>query len=437
MNELASLLNEQICSVNPVAFDMLSDLGKRIYFPSKGILSQSGEAKKLADKYNATIGTALNGKTAMNLPCLMDSLPGISPNDALLYAPSYGQKPLREAWKAKLLHDNPSLKGVNFSLPVVANGLTHALSLVGDLFVNAGDTVLMPNLNWDNYLLNFEDRLGANLEFFTFFEGDHMNTRGFAERMAKVAAGEKILVILNFPNNPTGYTPSEKEGNELASALIAAAERGAKVIALVDDAYFGLFYAEDAMKESLFCKIAGKSRNLMAIKADAATKECYVWGLRVGFLSFAIGGADTPDSPFFAAMEAKAAGLVRALVSNCSALSQKLVTTALTNPDFYAQRQGCADIMRKRYERVVEAFKKHPEYSEYFEAYPFNSGYFMCIHFHALEANTVRKHLLEKYGTGCIALGKENLRVAFSSLNEDQVEPVFEIIAQACKDLAK
>lgn len=437
MNELAEILNEQICSVNPVAFEMLSELGKRMFFPSKGILSQAGEAKQLAKNFNATIGTALEGKNAMNLPCVMESLPGFTPNDALLYAPSYGQKPLREAWKAKILHDNPSLQGVPFSLPVVANGLTHALSLVGDLFVNPGDTVLMPNLNWDNYLLNFEDRLQAKLEFFQFFDGEGMNTKGFAARMAKVAAGEKILVILNFPNNPTGYTPSEKEGQELADALLAAAERGAKVIALVDDAYFGLFYAEDAMRESLFTKIANKSKNLMAIKADAATKECYVWGLRVGFLSFAIGGADTEDSPFFRAMEAKTAGVVRALVSNCSALSQKIVTKALTNPEFYNQRQHCSDVMRGRYERTKAAFAAHPEYAEYFQPYPFNSGYFMCVHFKSLDANTVRLHLLEKYGAGGISIGKENFRIAFSSLNEDQIEPLFETVYKACQDLAK
>ena len=51
MNDLAYHLNEQICSVNPIVFEMLSSLGKRIYFPSKGILSQSAEAHKLAKNF--------------------------------------------------------------------------------------------------------------------------------------------------------------------------------------------------------------------------------------------------------------------------------------------------------------------------------------------------------------------------------------------------
>ncbi len=437
MNELAVRLQEQICSVNPTVYEMLSGLGKRMYFPSKGILSQSAEAKKLAGNFNATIGTALENKTAMNLPCVMDSLPGIPPNDALLYAPSYGIKSLREAWKAKILHDNPSLAGVPFSLPVVTNGLTQALSLVGDLFVDPGDVVLMPDLNWDNYLLNFDDRLQADLRFFPLFNRDGgMGVDGLKALLDQAKPGEKRLVILNFPNNPTGYTPSEAEGQALADALLAAAERGVRIVALVDDAYFGLFYAPDSMKQSLFVKLANRSRNLVAIKADAATKECYVWGLRVGFLSFAVGGADSDDCPLFSALEAKAAGEIRATVSNCSALSQRVVDRALRNPAFYDQREHCAQIMRERYQETVKVFQDHPEYAEHFRPYPFNSGYFMCIHLNALGADAVRRHLLDHYGAGTIAMGEQNLRVAFSSLNLDQVAPLFQVIYQACRDLA-
>lgn len=437
MNELAIQLQEKICSVNPVAYEMLSALGKRIYFPSKGILSQSAEARKLAGRFNATIGTALEGKTAMNLPCVMENLPGFSPNDALLYAPSYGVKSLREAWKRKILHDNPSLEGVPFSLPVVTNGLTHALSLVGDLFVDPGDKVLLPDLNWDNYLLNFQDRLQADLCFFPLFQEGKMGLRGLAALLEEARPGEKRVVILNFPNNPTGYTPSEQEGQAIAQTLLEHAQRGVRIVALVDDAYFGLFYAPDAMRESLFCKLAHRSPNLLAIKADAATKECYVWGLRVGFLTFAMGGADSEDSPLFAALEAKAAGEVRALVSNCSALSQRVVDKALRDPRFYEQREHCAQVMRERYLLTCKAFQEHPEYQEHFRPYPFNSGYFMCLRFLELPAERVRRHLLDHCGVGAIAIGDRNLRVAFSSLNQDQIEPLFQTIYEACRDLAK
>ena len=55
MNPLALDLNEQLSKSNPEVADMLSDLGKLMYYP-KGILSQSAEAK--STQYNATIGMA-------------------------------------------------------------------------------------------------------------------------------------------------------------------------------------------------------------------------------------------------------------------------------------------------------------------------------------------------------------------------------------------
>ncbi|MBP5300882.1 MAG: aminotransferase class I/II-fold pyridoxal phosphate-dependent enzyme [Victivallales bacterium] len=433
-NELANALNDQIQAVNPVAFEMLSALGKRMYFPSKGILSQSAEAKSLAKKFNATIGTALAHSQAMCLPCVMDSLPGFSPNDALLYAPSYGQKPLREAWKAKILHDNPSLAGLPFSLPIVTNGLSQALALAGDLFIDPGDTVLLPDMNWDNYLLNYSDRLQAKLQYWSFFQDGRLNTGAFARELDRFAAGQKVFVVLNFPNNPTGYTPLESEGQALADALLAAAARGVRVVALIDDAYYGLFFDTQCMTESLFCKIAGKSRNLLAIKADAATKECYVWGLRTGFLAFAIGGAGE-NSPLFTALEAKTAGLIRATISNCSALSQKIITKALTSGKFFEQRAANVAIMRKRCAAVATTLAEHPEYREHFVAYPFNSGYFMCIRLLKTTTAKLRRLLLDRYATGGIAMTETDFRLAFSCVEEEQIPELFATIYLACKEL--
>lgn len=91
---------------------------------------------------------------------------------------------------------------------------------------------------------------------------------------------------MNFPNNPTGYTPDVQDGNAIIAAIKAAAEEGIKVVAVTDDAYFGLFF-EDSMQESLFGKLADLHDNVLAVKVDGATKEEYVWGFRVGFITYA------------------------------------------------------------------------------------------------------------------------------------------------------
>ena len=87
---LAQKLNEQIEQAAPPVAQMLSALGRRIYFP-KGILSQSAEAKSKAHRFNATIGIATEGDDPMHLPSIHSQLSGVSPADAYSYAPPGGR----------------------------------------------------------------------------------------------------------------------------------------------------------------------------------------------------------------------------------------------------------------------------------------------------------------------------------------------------------
>ncbi len=87
MNPLAAQLNRNIQASNEHVYEMLSLLGKEIYFPKEGILSQSAEAGKLAKKYNATIGIATEGSGPMHLGVIQEKLSAYSPKDLYPYAP--------------------------------------------------------------------------------------------------------------------------------------------------------------------------------------------------------------------------------------------------------------------------------------------------------------------------------------------------------------
>ena len=54
LNPQAKELNEKIKRDNPAVYELLSEKGRAIYFPKKGILAQTAEAK--GKKINATIG---------------------------------------------------------------------------------------------------------------------------------------------------------------------------------------------------------------------------------------------------------------------------------------------------------------------------------------------------------------------------------------------
>ena len=424
MNELASKLNETLGS----AADFLSAAGKRMYFPYGGILGQGAEAKGC--DINATIGMAFEEDGSA---LVMDSFKkGITlDKKAFLYAGSFGVPELRAKWREMQIEKNPSLKGKEFSNPVVTNALTHGLRISAELFAESGVQVVVPDLYWDNYSLVFEESAGAELSLFNTFKDGHFDTA--AMKKALLAGEGKKILILNFPNNPTGYTATNDDAVEIVKAVAEVAATGRKIVVVLDDAYFGLVYENGVHGESLFAEFSDLSENVLAVKLDGTTKEDYVWGLRVGFITFAFKGA-TPEQ--LKALEAKAAGNVRSCVSNVSSIGQHLAVSAFADPDYAQQKRDKYAVLMKRYHEIRSIIKLHPEYAERFEVMPFNSGYFMCVKPIGVDAEALRRHLIEKYSCGTIVLSGL-LRLAFSTIPTAKLAGLFQHVSDAIDDLRR
>lgn len=428
---LANELNRAIQKEAPDVFEMLSGLGRELYFP-KGILTQSAEAKQKASRYNATIGIAKEDGIAMHLPCVMRRFASLSPDDTLPYAPSFGIPALRAKWREHVQAMNPSLAGQAISLPVVTSGVTHGLSLVADLFADAGDTVLIPDQVWGNYNMIFRVRREARMVKYPFFAASGgLDIKGFSVTVAEESRRGKLIVLLNFPNNPTGYAPTETEAFALCDALIAAAEKGCRVMVVCDDAYFGLFYEPDVMRESVFARLAGKHPRLLPIKLDGATKEDFVWGLRVAFITFAAAGG----APVHDALEKKAAGCIRGTVSNCSLASQSILVQAMNDPAYAGEKQAKFEVLCARAARVKQALAGD-RYASAWTPYPFNSGYFMCLRLKTLNAEAFRLRLLDRCGIGVIATAPTDIRVAFSCIEEKDIADLFERMFECALEMA-
>ena len=434
MNPLAAELNDLLAQHNPHVLEMLSDLGKNLFFP-KGILTQSAEAKDKAHKYNATIGIATEKGGPMFLQCIQDKLSAFDPKDIYPYAPPAGKPELRALWKEKMLRENPSMAGKHISNPIVTNALTHGLSIVGDMFVGAGDHVVLPDMLWGNYNLTFGTCNGGIVKKFpTFTSTGGYDVDAFKAVLKNSAAEKgKAVVILNFPNNPSGYTPTVAEGDAIVAVIKEVAEEGCNVVVVTDDAYFGLFY-EDSLKESLFGKLANLHPRILAIKLDGATKEEFVWGFRTGFVTFADGNS-YENAQVIAALEKKTMGIIRAKISNCPHPSQTFVIEALRSPQFLAQKEEKFQIMKGRALKTKEVLDSG-KYDQEWDYYPFNSGYFMCLKLKTVDAEKLRVHLLDKYGVGTISIGKTDLRIAFSCIAEENIQELFDLIHQAVLDLA-
>ncbi len=411
-----------------VAGRCLSEYGKNIFFP-KGIVAQSEEASLKADKYNATIGMALRDRDPVILPSLAKLLPDFSPKEAVSYPPTSGLPELRDLWLSHIRAKNPSLKGALVSRPAVVPGITAGISLTADLFCEAGDPVIIPDLHWGNYRLIFGTRRGGEIVTYPLFQeknGDSVfNHRGFADALEQ--SGKKVIVILNFPNNPTGFSPRLEEKDAILDTILHLGEKGTDIVLLCDDAYFGLFYEEGIITESLFSEGAKLHPNVLAVKADGATKEDYAWGFRTGFLTF--GSAGLPAHSVHA-LEMKLKGAVRSSTSSSPGVSQQLLLKTITSPSYSQEKKAEFEILKRKYTRVRRIVYNIADTIP-LQPLPFNSGYFITFRCKkGLNAEVLRKTLLEQ-GIGILSLGSDHIRVSYASIREDGIEDFFRQVFDA------
>jgi len=431
LDKLAVELNETLDT--SVAGAFLSGFGRRIFFP-KGIVAQSAEAGAKAKKYNATVGLARSKGQPMYLSDIYSAFcdDGLKPNDIFSYAPGGGDRTLRALWKEEMVRKNPSLKGQTFSLPMVTGGLTHTISLVANIFFDEGDEIVCPDLFWDNYELIFvHTRNGRMIPFSFFTEQGGFNVEGMKQALLS-CRNDVARIILNFPNNPTGYTPTESEMVAIRDALVEVAESGKKVLVLSDDAYFGLFFEKETAKESLFAKIANIHENIFAIKGDAATKEEMVWGFRVGFITYASKGF---TEKHLEALSNKTLGAIRCSVSNCDRPGQSLIVKAMRDgKNYQSDKEKTFVEMEARYRVLKEVLKKY-QGSGLLKPYPFNSGYFMAFDTLGHSAEELRCYLLENYSVGAINIMDRTLRLAFCSVEKEDIAELVDLVYKSAEAL--
>ena len=250
------------------------------------------------------------------------------------------------------------------------------------------------------------------------------------------ARASEVAVTSIEADEPERYADNYEELiNAYVEALQRQAERGTRLVVVTDDAYFGLFYhlGANTMTESLFGALTGLHPNLLAVKLDGATKELFVWGLRCGFITIGPGRSEAAEV-VCAALDAKLRGAIRGGISNVSQLSQSLVEKALASSSIDAERKEKCEILRARAEKVFEVAGAS-RFAESWDVYPFNSGYFMCVRVKGVDAEALRVHLLDQHGVGLISTSDSDIRVAFSCLEVEEIEPLFELLHRGIEEL--
>jgi len=307
--------------------------------------------------------------------------------------------------------------------------LTHGLSLAADLFADSETDVVVPNPSWGNYKAIFRMRREASLVGWQYFDdGGRLHVQAFREALAKVR--KKGVVVLNFPGNPTGYSPTTEEARDMVEVL--ASHRGAPLTVVCDDAYQSLYHRDDVHRRSLFWDLLETPNpdRILPVKIDGATKEFAFFGGRVGFLTF---GADTATGE---ALNDKAIAISRATVSALPGPSQQVLLAALKHPELEPQLEALRAELTARFEILSQALSRLA--GTPLTPYPFNSGCFALLDVGAgLDADLLRKRLLSEQSVGLVCIADVNaLRIAYCSMAPEDIAPMVERLLAAVTSAA-
>ncbi|QEE16083.2 aminotransferase class I/II-fold pyridoxal phosphate-dependent enzyme [Promethearchaeum syntrophicum] len=444
-------------------FEALSSIGKRIYQPN-GIFYWTSRAKKEAE-INATIGTAVGFESDIieggreklltyYLPELKQYI-NLSPEKFASYAPIAGLPTFRDLWEKWIIYKGMNAKNLpsgsiditgKITKPAICNGITNCIFLISRFFLNPGERIICPNKKWGNYnsVLHLQNEL--KIESFQFFKESELNVEGILELMQKISeTQDKIVLILNFPNNPTGYCPTKNEIQKILNSLKNFCDSSNKpVLIFCDDAYEGYSYSDQRVGTSIFYELIDLHPNLIPIKLDGASKEVLMYGGRTGAITLGIHSSWLPHSEkelFLQDWENKIQGMIRSTISNSNHFYQEVLIEILRGgfEKMEESRKKIYEILKKRYFASINAFNKYK--TEGITMDPAGGGFFVFLNIDKIPATNFADHLLKEYKVGTFPIMSEKeeingIRVAFCSIPLEKIEETFKRINLTLSDLS-
>ncbi|WP_027128495.1 pyridoxal phosphate-dependent aminotransferase [Fusobacterium perfoetens] len=287
---------------------------------------------------------------------------------------------------------------------------------------NDGNTVLLPEYMWDAYVhITGANRL--NNVIYKLFDGNKFNTRDFSEKMLEVVKRDgRVLAVINDPcQNPTGYSLSFEEWEEVVEILKEASKYG-EVILINDIAYLDYdFRGRDNAREYMNLFL-GLPENVLILFAYSMSKSFTSYGLRTGAI-VALSSSKKVIDEFTVVAEY----LCRSSWSNVSRGGMALLVKAYEDENIInginAERDQWVEILKKR----AEIFERKSE--EVGLAYcPFSSGFFLTI---PLEKNKeeIVNDLKEK--KVFVLPIKNGIRIAICSISCKKLEILPKLIKES------
>lgn len=365
-------------------------------------------AKEGADKViNATIGSLLDdeGKLAV-LSSVVEAVRSLAPVDFADYAPIGGIPKFREAVKkAAFGNFQPKV----FTEAVSTPGGTGSIRNTISNYSRMGDKVLTSDWYWAPYG-TIAGEMGRSIETYRMFdEKGAFDIGSFSSKVGELVEAQKSLVIiLNTPaHNPTGYSLSDKDWNQVLDVLRQEAGKAESIVLLVDAAYID-FAGDEEECRSFFPKLEQVPENVLPIVAYSLSKTYTLYGTRCGAM-ICMAQTEEIAAEFKRVCEFSSRGSW----SNSAKLAQVVLARVYEDDELLKKVTRERAEFREMLIRRGRAFEEEAEKAG-LEIVPFDAGFFVSI---PCENPDEISRKLEAEGLFIVPLAK-GLRVSVASISE-------------------
>lgn len=357
---------------------------------------------------DATIGSLYNEEGSLvALDSVFSSLKNLDNTVLAAYAASFtGNEDFKDRVYKWVLDGHSHLPHEVIATP----GGTGAVAMTIQECLDAGQTVILPEIAWGSYNLMAQMN-NLKVKTYSLFEEDHFHLQNFKETCQAVMQEQnKLVVVINDPcHNPTGYSLSRAEWEAVIDFLNECSQTHS-VVLLNDIAYIDFAYGQKQSKEyfSVFDRI---SENMAVIVAFSLSKSMTSYGLRCGA---AIVMAQKPEivQELKIVFEKDA----RATWSNINNGAMATFVDVMDHhlEAYNAERQKYVDLLKERSELFVQEAQKVG-----LKHYPYKEGFFVTLSMDNATRDAYHEALMQQH----IYTVKVNqgIRVAVCSLSLEKI----------------
>lgn len=297
-------------------------------------------------------------------------------------------------------------------------GGSGALNLTFTNYVERGETVLLPNHMWENYL-SYGVEMGFNSATYSLFDKNgNFDIEDLKHKVINLKHTQnKILILINDPcENPTGFCMKEKDYDALIN--IARDNPNTNFIYLMDVAYFDFYNVDSNIIKKRYAKFKDIPSNALALFVFSGSKSFGLYGLRIGALC-----ALSKDEEEIKDFKRVSSFSCRAKWSSSSTLGMSIIEKLVLNEEYISSyEEEIKTVCAMLEERSIAFLKAAKEVG--LETLPYEKGFFICV-----PSKDPERLMNELHKDGVYAISTHSaLRIALCSINKSEASRLPKLI---------